>query len=89
VHSDSSVTNLFALLTLELNVLRWPFKAPANPQAKASAKKGDQKDYGVQSTYDESSNSVSYTTTAKFPPVKLLPNAERKRILGELSAQSI
>ncbi|RSH88309.1 UDP-glucuronic acid decarboxylase 1 [Apiotrichum porosum] len=39
------------------------------------------KDYGTESTYDKESNKIQYTTFAKFPPVRLLPNAERKRIL--------
>lgn len=39
------------------------------------------KDYGAESTFDKATNSIQYTTVAKFPPVKLLPNAERKRIL--------
>ena len=40
------------------------------------------KDYGSESIYDKESKSIQYTTVSKFPPVKLLPNAERKRILG-------
>ena len=40
-------------------------------------------DYGTESTYNKDNNSIQYTTVAKFPPVRLLPNAERKRILGE------
>ncbi|WVF67436.1 hypothetical protein IAT40_002192 [Kwoniella sp. CBS 6097] len=39
------------------------------------------KDYGTESTFIKETNSIQYTTVAKFPPVKLLPNAERKRIL--------
>ena len=35
--------------------------------------------------YDKDSNSIQYTTVAKFPPVKLLPNSERKRILSEFT----
>jgi len=42
----------------------------------------EKKDFGSESVYDKESNSIQYTTVAKFPPVKLLPNAERKRILG-------
>ncbi|ORY35508.1 UDP-glucuronic acid decarboxylase Uxs1p [Naematelia encephala] len=39
------------------------------------------KEYGSESTYDKATNAIQYTTIAKFPPVKLLPNSERKRIL--------
>ncbi|WOO77018.1 UDP-glucuronic acid decarboxylase 1 [Vanrija pseudolonga] len=39
------------------------------------------KDYGTESVYDKDSNKIQYTTFAKFPPVRLLPNSERKRIL--------
>jgi UDP-glucuronate decarboxylase len=48
--------------------------------------KGPQKEYGANSTYNAEQNTIAYTTVAKFPPVKLLPNAERKRILGGLSS---
>jgi len=44
----------------------------------------EKKDFGSESVYDKESNSIQYTTVAKFPPVKLLPNSERKRILSEL-----
>ena len=43
----------------------------------------EKKDFGSESVYDKESNSIQYTTVAKFPPVKLLPNSERKRILSE------
>ncbi|WWC71492.1 uncharacterized protein I206_105450 [Kwoniella pini CBS 10737] len=39
------------------------------------------KDYGSESTYYKETDSIQYTTVAKFPPVKNLPNTERKRIL--------
>ncbi|WWC63371.1 uncharacterized protein I303_105971 [Kwoniella dejecticola CBS 10117] len=39
------------------------------------------KDYGSESTYFKETDSIQYTTVAKFPPVKNLPNTERKRIL--------
>ncbi|KAG8802291.1 UDP-glucuronic acid decarboxylase 1 [Serendipita sp. 398] len=35
----------------------------------------------LRSTYDSTSNSVSYTTVSKFPPVKLLTPHKKKRIL--------
>lgn len=41
------------------------------------------KGHGSESVYDKDSNTIQYTTVAKFPPVRLLPNADRKRILGE------
>lgn len=59
-------------------------------QAPSYIKEGDKvenltptphKDYGSESVYDKESNKIQYTTFAKFPPVRLLPNAERKRIL--------
>ena len=45
----------------------------------------EKKDFGSESVYDKDSNSIQYTTVAKFPPVKLLPNSERKRILSEFT----
>lgn len=39
------------------------------------------KGHGSESVYDKDSNTIQYTTVAKFPPVRLLPNADRKRIL--------
>jgi hypothetical protein len=32
-------------------------------------------------SYSKENHSVSFSTLQRFPPVKLLPNAERKRIL--------
>ncbi|GMK53700.1 hypothetical protein CspeluHIS016_0102860 [Cutaneotrichosporon spelunceum] len=40
-----------------------------------------EKDYGTQSHYDKDTNRIQFTTFAKFPPVRLLPDAQRKRIL--------
>ena len=68
-----------------------PLPTSAHAQTPAYVKDGSQttnvsgtpaKDYGAESTFDKATNSIQYTTVAKFPPVKLLPNAERKRILG-------
>jgi UDP-glucuronate decarboxylase len=36
---------------------------------------------GPQSTYDPVTHSIAYTTLSKFPPVKLLPPSQKKRIL--------
>lgn len=36
---------------------------------------------GPQSTFDHASHSIAYTTLCKFPPVKLLPPSQKKRIL--------
>lgn len=49
----------------------------------------EKKDFGAESTYDKESNSIQYTTVAKFPPVRLLPNSERKRILGECTPDQL
>jgi len=36
---------------------------------------------GVQSTYHPATHSISYTSIAHYPPVKLLPPTQRKRVL--------
>ena len=36
---------------------------------------------GVRSTYHPATHSISYTSIAHYPPVKLLPPTQRKRIL--------
>src|SRR5258706_4492060 len=36
---------------------------------------------GVHSTYHPATHSISYTSIAHYPPVKLLPPTQRKRIL--------
>lgn len=36
---------------------------------------------GPQSTYDPVTHTLAYTTLSKFPPVKLLPPSQKKRIL--------
>lgn len=38
-------------------------------------------EYQSKSIYHPDSNSISYTTLSRFPPVKLLPPSQRKRIL--------
>ncbi|WWD19141.1 hypothetical protein CI109_103599 [Kwoniella shandongensis] len=78
-------TNRFGFdSTVDIDVLRSLYLAPAyikqGEQTKEVTGTGH-KDYGSESTYDKDTNSIQYTTVAKFPPVKLLPNAERKRIL--------
>lgn len=55
------------------------------PAATSASVPGAPKKFGAESTYDKESNSIQYSTVAHFPPVRLLPNADRKRILGELS----
>ena len=39
------------------------------------------KDYSAEALVDKTNNMVQYSTSKKFPPVKNLPNTERKRIL--------
>ncbi|KAG8919959.1 UDP-glucuronic acid decarboxylase 1 [Tulasnella sp. 408] len=43
--------------------------------------KGTATDYQSKSIFHPNDNSISYTTLSRFPPVKLLPHADRKRIL--------
>jgi UDP-glucuronate decarboxylase len=38
-------------------------------------------EYQSKSIYNPQTHSISYTTLSRFPPVKLLPNSEKKRIL--------
>ncbi|ELU45592.1 UDP-xylose synthase [Rhizoctonia solani AG-1 IA] len=38
-------------------------------------------EYQSKSIYHPQTQSISYTTLSRFPPVKLLPNSEKKRIL--------
>lgn len=38
-------------------------------------------EYQSKSIYNPETQSISYTTLSRFPPVKLLPNSEKKRIL--------
>lgn len=42
---------------------------------------GEFAEYQSKSIYNPQTHSISYTTLSRFPPVKLLPNSERKRIL--------
>lgn len=67
--------------TVDVETLKSLYLAPSYTKQGAKTTKGTGKDYGSESIYDESSNSIQYTTVAKFPPVRLLPNAQRKRIL--------
>ncbi|KAK8854714.1 hypothetical protein IAR55_003453 [Kwoniella newhampshirensis] len=78
-------TNRFGFdSTVDIDVLRSLYLAPAYIKSGQTTKEvtgtGHQ-DYGSESTFDKDTNTIQYTTVAKFPPVKLLPNAERKRIL--------
>ena len=38
-------------------------------------------DYQSKSIYNPLTNSISYTTLSRFPPVRLLPPSQRKRVL--------
>ena len=53
-----------------------------NPSGTTARGEGEtSKPLGVQSTYHPDSHSISYTSIAHYPPVKLLPPTQRKRIL--------
>lgn len=41
----------------------------------------DLADYASKSIFHPKDNTISYTTLSRFPPVKLIPHAEQKRIL--------
>lgn len=68
---------------VETDVLRSLYLAPSYIKSGSKTVNigSEKKDFGSESVYDKESNSIQYTTVAKFPPVKLLPNSERKRIL--------
>ncbi|CAD6577182.1 MAG: UDP-glucuronic acid decarboxylase 1 [Tremellales sp. Tagirdzhanova-0007] len=78
-------TNRFGFdSTVEIELLRSLYLSPAyvkDGPTIASVAGVPSQDYGAESTYDKGTNSIQYTTVAKFPPVKLLPNSDRKRIL--------
>ncbi|WVN86333.1 uncharacterized protein L203_101496 [Cryptococcus depauperatus CBS 7841] len=40
-----------------------------------------EKDFSTVTTYNHNTNTIQYSTVNKFPPIKLLPNHKRKRIL--------
>ncbi|KAG8762570.1 UDP-glucuronic acid decarboxylase 1 [Ceratobasidium sp. 423] len=42
---------------------------------------GEFAEYQSKSIYHPQTQSISYTTLSRFPPVKLLPNSEKKRVL--------
>lgn len=56
-------------------------QTPAYVKESAKDADEDKKTHGPESTYFKDTNSIQYTTVNKFPPVRLLPNSERKRIL--------
>ncbi|KAJ3535417.1 hypothetical protein NMY22_g6501 [Coprinellus aureogranulatus] len=63
-----------------------PHYAPTTTEPKEAAIKADNDDdkfslFQSKSIYYPETHSISYTTLSRFPPVKLLPPAERKRIL--------
>ncbi|KAI9637407.1 UDP-glucuronic acid decarboxylase Uxs1p [Dioszegia hungarica] len=64
--------------TVDVSTLRSLYLGPA---ATSASVPGAPKKFGAESTYDKESNSIQYSTVAHFPPVRLLPNADRKRIL--------
>jgi UDP-glucuronate decarboxylase len=68
---------------VDTKTLRSLYLAPAFIKAGAETTNvgSASKDYGTESVYDKDSNKIQYTTFAKFPPVRLLPDAQRKRIL--------
>ncbi|KAL7422533.1 UDP-glucuronic acid decarboxylase 1 [Cryptotrichosporon argae] len=68
---------------IDVDTLRGLYLAPSYVKTPSqTVNVGTQpKDYGAESVYDKEKNTIQYTTVAKFPPVRLLPNAERKRIL--------
>lgn len=67
---------------ISVDVLRSLYLAPKVDTGKAP-ESSIEKQYGAKSDYNAENNTVAYSSDTKYPPVKLLPNAERKRILGE------
>jgi UDP-glucuronate decarboxylase len=71
---------------VDVDALRALYLKPhyeVHPTPGTAPKDGDEKSrhLGVQSTYHADSHSISYTSIAHYPPVKLLPPTQRKRIL--------
>jgi hypothetical protein len=69
---------------ISVDVLRSLYLAPKVDTGKAP-ESSIEKQYGAKSDYNAENNTVAYSSDTKYPPVKLLPNAERKRILGEFT----
>ncbi|WVQ80065.1 hypothetical protein IAT38_002166 [Cryptococcus sp. DSM 104549] len=70
--------------TVEIELLRSLYLSPAYIKEGKDVKislDAPQKDFSTETTYDHNTNTIQYSTVNKFPPVKLLPNSERKRIL--------
>jgi len=65
---------------ISVDVLRSLYLAPKVDTGKAP-ESSIEKQYGAKSVYDAEKNTVAYSSDTKYPPVALLPNAERKRIL--------
>jgi UDP-glucuronate decarboxylase len=65
--------------------LRRHYVVPVSKTDAATEAKEEEEDkfhlYQSKSIYYPDSHSISYTTLSRFPPVKLLPPSERKRIL--------
>ncbi|TYJ58060.1 hypothetical protein B9479_001155 [Cryptococcus floricola] len=71
--------------TVEIELLRSLYLSPAYIKEGEDVKislDAPRKEFNSETTYDHNTNSIQYTTVNKFPPVKLLPNSERKRILS-------
>jgi len=59
-----------------------PHYAVHSKSGKTTKDEGEKSEFlGVQSTYHPATHSISYTSIAHYPPVKLLPPTQRKRIL--------
>jgi UDP-glucuronate decarboxylase len=67
--------------TISVDVLRSLYLAPKVDVGNAPAA-SIEKQYGAKSEYNSESKTVAYSSETKYPPVKLLTNTERKRILG-------
>ncbi|WVQ71949.1 hypothetical protein IAR50_001491 [Cryptococcus sp. DSM 104548] len=70
--------------TVEIELLRSLYLSPAFIKEGKDVKislDAPRKEFNTETTYDHNTNSIQYSTVNKFPPVKLLPNSERKRIL--------
>lgn len=69
---------------VEVDVLRslyLPASVIKEGESTSTASVTSPKDYSAEALVDKTNNMVQYSTSKKFPPVKNLPNTERKRIL--------
>ncbi|KAK4689845.1 UDP-glucuronate decarboxylase, partial [Tremellales sp. Uapishka_1] len=67
--------------TVEIGLLRSLYLTPSHDKNASASDAAPTKEFGTESKYNKEDNTIAYTTLNKFPPVKLLPNADRKRIL--------